>query len=113
MWKRNTLHLELTESAMLNHSLQTINMMHKLSDIGVNISIDDFGTGYSSLAYLKNLPIHKLKIDRSFIQQLKRENADYAIVKAITMMGQGLGLHIVAEGVETAEQLTLLTGFRL
>lgn len=102
------LHLEITESAMLNFSYETLHTMKALNELGVHISIDDFGTGYSSLGYLKNLPIHRLKIDRSFIQQLEVDSPDYAIVKAITTMGQGLGLNIVAEGVETKEQLHLL-----
>ncbi|MBS4177424.1 putative bifunctional diguanylate cyclase/phosphodiesterase [Lederbergia citrea] len=103
------LHLELTESAMLNHTLETIGTMRTLGDLGVNFSIDDFGTGYSSLSYLKHLPIHRLKIDRSFIQQFRKDSPDFAIVNAIMTMGHGLGLNIVAEGVETEEQLDLLT----
>ncbi|MCJ8005980.1 EAL domain-containing protein [Lederbergia wuyishanensis] len=102
------LHLELTESAMLNHTMEAINTMHILNEIGVNISIDDFGTGYSSLSYLKQLPIHRLKIDRSFINNIKTDSREYAIVNAIMTMGHGLGLNVVAEGVETKEQLTLL-----
>ena len=75
----------------------------------MKISIDDFGTGYSSMSYLKHLPIHRLKIDRSFIQNLSLESPDFAIVKAIVTMGHGLGLRVVAEGVETEEQLDLIT----
>src|SRR5690606_37874876 len=103
------LYLELTESAMLKYASDTIEMMRKLGELGVNISIDDFGTGYSSLSYLKNLPIHHLKIDRSFIQCFRMDSPDFAIVNAIMTMGHGLGLNIVAEGVETKDQLTLLT----
>lgn len=103
------LHLELTESAMLNHTLETISTMRALGELGVNISIDDFGTGYSSLSYLKHLPIHKLKIDRSFIEQINYDSPDFAIVNAILTMGHGLGLGIVAEGVETTEQFELLS----
>ncbi|MBS4193630.1 sensor domain-containing protein [Lederbergia citri] len=102
------LHLELTESAMLNHTMEAINTMHMLNELGVNISIDDFGTGYSSLSYLKQLPIHRLKIDRSFINHFKTDSPEYAIVNAIMTMGHGLGLNVVAEGVETKEQLKLL-----
>ncbi|MBS4198662.1 EAL domain-containing protein [Bacillus sp. FJAT-49732] len=102
------LHLELTESAMLNHTMEAINTMQILNELGVNISIDDFGTGYSSLSYLKQLPIHRLKIDRSFINHFKTDSREYAIVNAIMTMGHGLGLKVVAEGVETKEQLTLL-----
>ncbi|MBS4218031.1 EAL domain-containing protein [Bacillus sp. FJAT-49711] len=102
------LHLELTESAMLNHTMEAINTMHILNELGVNISIDDFGTGYSSLSYLKQLPIHRLKIDRSFINHITTDSPEYAIVNAIMTMGHGLGLNVVAEGVETKEQLHLL-----
>ncbi|HEY4551776.1 MAG TPA: EAL domain-containing protein [Bacillaceae bacterium] len=103
------LHLELTESAMLNQMMETINTMKALGELGVKISIDDFGTGYSSLSYLKHLPIQKLKIDRSFISQLSIDSPDFAIVNAILTMGHGLGLKVVAEGVESEEQLDLVT----
>lgn len=102
------LHLELTETVMLNHSLSTIKIMQSLADIGVKISIDDFGTGYSSFSYLKDLPIHILKIDRSFIQNLDVDTPDFAIVKSIITMGHGLGLQVIAEGVETEKQLKIL-----
>jgi diguanylate cyclase (GGDEF)-like protein/PAS domain S-box-containing protein len=103
------LHLELTESVMIDKSLKTVDMLRELMEMGVNISIDDFGTGYSSLSYLKHFPVHSLKIDRSFIQNLNRHSPDLAIVHAILTMGHGLGLRIVAEGIETKEQLRMLT----
>lgn len=74
------LHLELTESVMIHESLKITEMMKKLMRLGVNISIDDFGTGYSSLSYLKNSPIDRLKIDRSFIQNLDKNSPDYLAV---------------------------------
>ncbi|WP_050614281.1 sensor domain-containing protein [Bacillus testis] len=102
------LHLELTENSMLENMEYSIGIMEKLRQMGVKVSIDDFGTGYSSLSYLKNLPIDYLKIDQSFINNLKEDSEDMAIVKAIIMMGRGLSLRVVAEGVETEKQLSLL-----
>ncbi|NNU95566.1 bifunctional diguanylate cyclase/phosphodiesterase [Anoxybacillus sp. EFIL] len=102
------LHLELTESSMLRNMYYSIHVMKKLQQLGVHVSIDDFGTGYSSLSYLKDLPINTLKIDRSFIYQLHKDRSDIAIVKSIITMGHGLRLKVVAEGVETAEQIKLL-----
>ncbi|OSX54921.1 putative bifunctional diguanylate cyclase/phosphodiesterase [Anoxybacillus ayderensis] len=102
------LHLELTESSMLRNMYYSIHVMKQLQQLGVHVSIDDFGTGYSSLSYLKHLPIHTLKIDRSFIYQLHKDRSDIAIVKSIITMGHGLRLNVVAEGVETAEQMKLL-----
>lgn len=100
--------LELTESAMLRNIDYSIDVMKALQEMGVKVSIDDFGTGYSSLSYLRNLPINHLKIDRSFINNLRADSADIAIVKAIITMGYGLSVKVVAEGVETKEQIELL-----
>ncbi|MDM5226643.1 EAL domain-containing protein [Cytobacillus sp. NJ13] len=100
--------LELTESTMLRNVEYSIQVMQALQDIGVKVSIDDFGTGYSSLSYLKDLPINTLKIDRSFINNLRLNTSDVAIVKAIITMGHGLAVKVVAEGVETQEQIELL-----
>jgi EAL domain-containing protein (putative c-di-GMP-specific phosphodiesterase class I) len=100
--------LELTESAMLQNIDYSILTMKAHQDLGVKVSIDDFGTGYSSLSYLRNLPINTLKIDRSFINNLMMDTSDIAIVKAIITMGQGLSVKVVAEGVETKEQIDLL-----
>jgi diguanylate cyclase (GGDEF)-like protein/PAS domain S-box-containing protein len=102
------LSLELTESAMLKDIVYSISVMKSLQELGVKVSIDDFGTGYSSLSYLRSLPIDTLKIDQSFINNLHDDPSDIAIVKAIITMGQGLSVKIVAEGVETHEQLNLL-----
>lgn len=100
--------LELTESTMLRNIDYSIEVMMSLQEMGVRVSIDDFGTGYSSLSYLKDLPINTLKIDRSFINNLRLDTSDIAIVKAIITMGHGLAVKVVAEGVETAEQIELL-----
>ncbi|MFE8696328.1 EAL domain-containing protein [Cytobacillus sp. FJAT-53684] len=100
--------LELTESTMLKNVDYSINTMHLLQKLGVKVSIDDFGTGYSSLSYLKDLPINTLKIDRSFINNLRVNTSDIAIVKAIITMGHGLEVKVLAEGVETKEQIDLL-----
>ncbi|WP_066295015.1 EAL domain-containing protein [Bacillus sp. FJAT-29937] len=100
--------LELTESTMLTNIDYSIPIMRELQKLGVKVSIDDFGTGYSSLSYLKDLPINTLKIDRSFINNLRVDTYDIAIVKAIITMGHGLEVKVVAEGVETKEQIELL-----
>ncbi|WP_057763786.1 bifunctional diguanylate cyclase/phosphodiesterase [Cytobacillus praedii] len=100
--------LELTESTMLKNVDYSIDTMKSLQNLGVKVSIDDFGTGYSSLSYLKNLPINTLKIDRSFINNLRVNTSDIAIVKAIITMGHGLAVKVLAEGVETKEQIELL-----
>ncbi len=100
--------LELTEGVMLRNISHSVYVMKELQKLGVKVSIDDFGTGYSSLSYLKDLPINHLKIDRTFINNLKLNTSDIAIVKAIITMGHGLSVKVVAEGVETDEQIALL-----
>lgn len=102
------LELELTESLLMRHPETTIANMQRLSDMGVQLSIDDFGTGYSSLSYLKRFPIHRLKIDRSFVKGIPLDGDDAAIATAIIAMAHKLDLNVVAEGVETADQLTYL-----
>ena len=87
---------------------QNIKMLEELRALGLNISIDDFGTGYSSLAYLKRFPLNTLKIDRSFIRDITSNIDDREITKAIIAMGQNLRLKVLAEGVETEEQLEIL-----
>lgn len=105
------LELELTEHLVMRHPAQSIRCINTLKEMGVSIAIDDFGTGYSSLAYLQQLPINTLKIDRSFISGMKSNSPDascIAIVEAIVKLGAGLGMQVMAEGVETKTQLTIL-----
>ncbi|WP_275099946.1 putative bifunctional diguanylate cyclase/phosphodiesterase [Sedimenticola hydrogenitrophicus] len=98
------LELEVTEGFIMSELHASIDALRQLRDMGVKLAIDDFGTGYSSLSYLKKLPINRLKIDRSFVQDLADDNDDAAIVKAIVSLGHSLQLEIVAEGVETPYQ---------
>jgi EAL domain-containing protein (putative c-di-GMP-specific phosphodiesterase class I) len=100
--------LELTESTLMKNAKTHADALQGLRDDGVHIHIDDFGTGYSSLSYLKQLPLDTLKIDRSFISQLETSGVDETIVGTILTLARGLGLHVVAEGVETPAQLQVL-----
>lgn len=100
--------LELTESMVMVDSSRTLEKMTALADIGVMLSLDDFGTGYSSLEYLGRLPINELKIDISFVRRMLTTKNDAAVVNTIIAMGQGLEMELVAEGVETEEQLRYL-----
>ena len=102
------LELELTESVIMSNPEAAIGIMQRLDALGVSISVDDFGTGYSSLAYLKRLPIDRLKIDRSFVDQLGQDEEDDAICTSIITLAHSLGLRTVAEGVETPQQLEWL-----
>jgi diguanylate cyclase (GGDEF)-like protein/PAS domain S-box-containing protein len=96
------LKLELTESAILGDIDTTIERMHQLRELGIRFALDDFGTGYSSLSYLKRLPFDQLKIDQSFIHDMLIDHTSNAIVRAVLVMSDALGLKVVAEGVETA-----------
>jgi diguanylate cyclase (GGDEF)-like protein len=102
------LELELTETFLMRDSNSTAAVLRSLSSLGVRIALDDFGTGYSSFSHLKRFPIDTLKIDRSFVHSLATDAADASIVSAMIGMGKGLGIRVVAEGVETQEQLALL-----
>ncbi len=104
------LELEITESVLMQDAETSINTLHDLKEMGIKIAVDDFGTGYSSLAYLKRFPIDILKIDRTFIRDLSINSDSLAIVTAITALAKSLNLTIVAEGVETKEQLDYLWG---
>jgi diguanylate cyclase (GGDEF)-like protein len=101
--------LEITESTAMQDTAASMNILNKISSLGVDISIDDFGTGYSSLLYLKRLPATELKIDRGFIRDLSHGTEDAAIVSAIVALGRSLNLRIVAEGVETPSQKQFLS----
>lgn len=103
-----TLELEITESTVMSMSNEVDRLMREIRALGVDLSVDDFGTGYSSLAYLKRFPVQRLKIDRAFIHDLGKDEDSLAIVQSIIMLGHGLKLRVVAEGIETAEQLAFL-----
>jgi EAL domain-containing protein (putative c-di-GMP-specific phosphodiesterase class I) len=100
--------LELTESVLMTDAESTTTILRELKESGFRLAIDDFGTGYSSLAYLQRFPIDTLKIDRAFIKDLKLGKEDSPIMRAIVGMGRALQLHLVAEGVETLDQLAFL-----
>ena len=102
------LHLEITESAVVNDVKGTAQRLQQLSDLGVSIAIDDFGTGYSSLSYLQDLPLNTLKIDRSFIQRLPEDGGTTKLVAALIAMAHQLEMEVVAEGVETEDQFAVL-----
>ena len=103
------LDLEITESFLMQNPDGALKAMRSLGDMGVRFSVDDFGTGYSSLNYLKHLPISKVKIDQSFVHDVPHDPHDCAIIAAIISMAHTLGLEVVAEGVETQEQLDFLS----
>lgn len=102
------LEFEITESHMMLNPIHSIKILQAISDLGIKIAIDDFGTGYSSLAYLKKLPVNKLKIDRSFIQDLPDNEEDMAITEAIISLAKSLKLSLIAEGVEDYKQVQYL-----
>ena len=108
--KPHLLKLELTESMLVNDVEDIIIKMNAIKEHGVSFSLDDFGTGYSSLSYLKRLPLAQLKIDQSFVRDLLSDSSDKVIAKTVVALGHSLGLTVIAEGVETAEQRDILIG---
>jgi diguanylate cyclase (GGDEF)-like protein/PAS domain S-box-containing protein len=106
------LELEVTESMVMHDAPQLVAMLDELKELGVQIAVDDFGTGYSSLSYLKRFPVDRLKVDRSFVEHMTTEADDATIVRAIIALGHNLGLKVVAEGVETAQQARALRAYQ-
>jgi diguanylate cyclase len=102
------LQLELTESVLVNGMEKVAKAMKQLSDLGVSMAVDDFGTGYSSLSYLPNLPFRSLKIDRSFISELEHRPDLKTMIRSLVMLAHNLGMNVIAEGVETCEQLDMI-----
>ena len=103
------LQFEITESALMADVTLAVAIMKRLKTLGVTIAIDDYGTGYSSLSYLKEMPVDVLKIDRSFVSEMQQEADDQAIVKSTVYLAHALAIEVVAEGIETADQMTALT----
>ncbi len=106
--KPEWIELEVTEGQIMNNPDKAIIVLNQLSDMGIELAVDDFGTGYSSLSYLKRLPIHKLKIDQSFIKDLPDDEEDATITKSVITLAKSLNLKIIAEGVETEAQKNFL-----
>jgi predicted signal transduction protein with EAL and GGDEF domain len=102
------LELEITEGIMMGDNRIAMNFLSEMHELGVQLSIDDFGTGFSSLNYLKKLPVHKLKIDQSFVRDIETDESDAAIIRSIISLGHRLNLRVIAEGVETQAQLDFL-----
>ena len=102
------LKLEITESVLISDSAHLISQLHRLRQMGVKLAIDDFGTGYSSLKYLKQLPVHSVKIDQSFVRNIEDDDTNLMIVQAIVTLAHDMGLDVTAEGVETRGQLDYL-----
>jgi EAL domain-containing protein (putative c-di-GMP-specific phosphodiesterase class I) len=100
--------LEITETTLMGQLDKALVTLHKLREHGVRFSIDDFGTGYSSLAYLSTLPINSLKIDRSFVMGMGDKPGNVEIIRAVLTLGRSLGHKVIAEGIETIEQLNTL-----
>ena len=104
----NLLELEISANTLMQNGEYSSQILHQLKDLGVNISIDDFTSGFSCLNYLKMFPFNTLKIDHSFIKELKNSPQDLAIISALVELGKGFNLRVVAQGVETKQQIELL-----
>lgn len=100
--------LEITESIFMDNAAHTLNILHELQQLGVKLSLDDFGTGYSSLSYLQNIPLHTLKIDKSFISGIVNDYKKQMIFKSVVVIAHNLNLKVVTEGVETEEELRII-----
>jgi EAL domain-containing protein (putative c-di-GMP-specific phosphodiesterase class I) len=100
--------VEITENICIRNPQYAIEQLNKLGQLGVSVAIDDFGTGYSSLAYLHRFPVHTIKIDQSFVKEIHDEHSHYPVVLAIISIARGLGLNLIAEGVETEVQARYL-----
>jgi diguanylate cyclase (GGDEF)-like protein len=107
-----SLELELTESVLMKHATSTAKILQTLRERGVRVAVDDFGTGYSSLSYLQKFPVDAVKIDQSFVRQISTAGDDTTIVKAVIGMARGLKLLVIAEGVETHEEVAFLRAYR-
>jgi EAL domain-containing protein (putative c-di-GMP-specific phosphodiesterase class I) len=107
--KANRLELEITEGVLIGDFSRAVSILRRLKSLGVRIAMDDFGTGYSSLSYLQSFPFDKIKIDGSFVANLDRNPQSAAIIRAVIALGRGLNLPVVAEGVETEDQLEFLS----
>jgi EAL domain-containing protein (putative c-di-GMP-specific phosphodiesterase class I) len=107
-----SLELELTESVLMKHAASTATILQTLRERGMRVAVDDFGTGYSSLSYLRKFPIDAVKIDQSFVRQISTAGDDTTIVKAVIGMARGLKLRVIAEGVETLEEVAFLRAYR-
>lgn len=108
--KAQWIELEVTEGQIMTNPDEAIKLLTQISDLGIKLAVDDFGTGYSSLAYLKRLPINKLKIDQAFIRDLPNDDDDVGITRAVIALAKSLNLKVIAEGVETKEQKDFLVG---
>ncbi|RYE66378.1 MAG: EAL domain-containing protein, partial [Rhizobiaceae bacterium] len=106
--KPSRLELEITESSIISDKQRAMNALRSIKALGVSIAIDDFGTGYSSLETLRSFPFDKIKLDRSFLTEVDRSEQATAMVRAILALGQGLQIPVLAEGVETVNQLDIL-----
>jgi EAL domain-containing protein (putative c-di-GMP-specific phosphodiesterase class I) len=104
----NRLEVEITESVLLQQNEQTNATLRQLRDLGVRISLDDFGTGYSSLSYLHSFPLHKVKIDRSFLQDIGDSDRSLTLLRGVARLSAALGMSVAIEGVETNEQLAVI-----
>ena len=107
----NRLKIELTESLLVQNIQKVIDTMNRLKEFGISFSLDDYGTGYSSLSYLKQLPLDQLKIDQGFVRDILSDSNDAVICKSTIALAHSMGLSVIAEGVETEEQIAVLRSF--